>query len=192
MSTLDLSKARQAYTFLFGDDLSESQIDHLTKLCAIYQVKPDNLDIIRDIVNSGYIKQTENVLAIINNIIKKADTVSVSIAETGGEIQNRIAEEKSQLIAAAQQLEKQFEKNAAALAQKQENIMLQKFDAIVENQMKEATTKYLSKFVRESVEEASNIFGQKSGKIWNAIWVSALATSGFWLVAIYYILKTRG
>lgn len=70
METLDLTKPREAYRFLFGEDLAPSQEDHIVKLCAIYQIRPDNVDILREVINSGYIRESEQILG------KMADLMS--------------------------------------------------------------------------------------------------------------------
>lgn len=77
--TLDFRKPNEAYKFLFGKDLSERQKEHIAKLCAIYQIKPDNIDILRDIINSGYIEQTENILQHMNTVAKNVAISSMSI-----------------------------------------------------------------------------------------------------------------
>jgi hypothetical protein len=77
--TLDFSKPNEAYKFLFGNDLSERQKEHIAKLCAIYQIRPDNVDILRDVVNSGYIEQTERILHHMNNVAKNISISSMAI-----------------------------------------------------------------------------------------------------------------
>lgn len=75
MSTLDLTKPCEAYRMLFGTDMDDSQKQHVITLCAIYQIRPDNVEILHNVINSGYLRQSKEIFAEINEVANKIDSM---------------------------------------------------------------------------------------------------------------------
>lgn len=75
VSTLDLTKPCEAYRMLFGAEMDDRQKQHVINLCAIYQIRPDNVEILHNVINSGYLKQSEEIFAQINDVGNKIESL---------------------------------------------------------------------------------------------------------------------
>lgn len=123
MSNLDFSKPRQTYKELFGADMPKEVEAVISKLCLLWNVRPDNMEITHFII-TGWLQQ--KMVAIPEAVLAKTEQAGASIKATGDALVSLIVKSGRELVKDAQsavktvaemqneELKKQFAATATA------------------------------------------------------------------------------
>ena len=186
--TLDLSKPREVYSFLYGEHLTPEQEAHIIKICAIYQIRPDNVDVLRDIINSGYIRQAERLLGQMQEVTRSSGLSVKTASEMAGNVERMLTEAIPRLEEHNQVFLDQVKKQAVGATKH--------FWAAISRHMVEYEQISLYQIngridaaVVASFEDLQKRAGERARGQVKAIAVTSLLTAGVVLAAVFLVLK---